>query len=81
MGNRLQRLRKAAGLSQSKLAKRSGIPLPTLQQWEQGRRTPLLDAAAKVAVAIGCTLDELAGIGPATEDEPAPKKTTRRKES
>jgi transcriptional regulator with XRE-family HTH domain len=62
MGTRLQRLRKAAGLSQSQLARRSGIPLPTLRGWEQGRATPLLDAAARLAVALGCDLNELAGI-------------------
>jgi transcriptional regulator with XRE-family HTH domain len=62
MGKRFKRLREAAGMSQSALAKACGIPLRSYQQWEQGRRTPLLDAAARVAVALGCTLDELAGI-------------------
>ena len=61
MGERLQKLRKAAGLSQAALAKAAGVPLGTLRGWEYGRRTPLLDAAAKLADALGCTLDELAG--------------------
>lgn len=61
MGKRLQTLRLARGLSQSQLAKVAGVPLGTLQGWERGRRTPLLDAAAKLADALGCTLDELAG--------------------
>jgi transcriptional regulator with XRE-family HTH domain len=62
MGTRLQRLRKAAGLSQSQLARAAGVPLGSLQQWEQGRRTPLLDAAARIAVALQCSIDDLAGI-------------------
>jgi DNA-binding XRE family transcriptional regulator len=64
MGKRFKRLREAAGMSQSALAKACGIPLRSYQQWEQGRRTPLLDAAARVAQALGVSLDELAGIEP-----------------
>ncbi len=64
MGARFKRLREAAGMSQSELAKASGVPLRSYQQWEQGRRTPLLDAAAKVAEALGVSVDELAGVKP-----------------
>jgi transcriptional regulator with XRE-family HTH domain len=62
MGQRFKTLREAAGLSQAALARVSGVPLRSYQQWEQGRRTPLLDAAARVAVALGVSLDDLAGI-------------------
>ena len=55
-------LRQQRGLSQAKLAAEAGIPVGTLRCWEYGRRTPLLDAAARVALALGVTLDELAGI-------------------
>jgi transcriptional regulator with XRE-family HTH domain len=65
MGERLQRLRRAQGLSQSELAEAAGVPVGTLRGWEYGRRTPLLDAAARLADALGCTLDELAGRGAA----------------
>jgi transcriptional regulator with XRE-family HTH domain len=66
MGERFKRLREAAGLSQSELARASGVPLKSYQQWEQGRRTPLLDAAARVARALKVPLDELApGESPA----------------
>jgi XRE family transcriptional regulator, regulator of sulfur utilization len=61
VGERLRRLRQARGLSQSELAKAAGVPVGTLRGWEYGRRTPLLDAAARLADALGCTLDELAG--------------------
>ncbi len=63
MGTRFKRLREAAGMSQSELAITSGVPLRSYQQWEQGRRTPLLDAAARIAEALDVSLDELAGIG------------------
>jgi transcriptional regulator with XRE-family HTH domain len=65
MGERLAALRRAAGLSQTQLAAAAGVPVGSLRQWEHGRRTPLLDAAARLAVAMGCSLDELAGIEPA----------------
>jgi transcriptional regulator with XRE-family HTH domain len=61
-GERLQRLRKAAGLSQPGLAKAAGVPAATIRNWEQGRRGPLLENAAKLAVALGVSLDELAGL-------------------
>jgi transcriptional regulator with XRE-family HTH domain len=61
MATRLKRLRQQAGLSQAALAKAAGVPLGTLRGWEYARRTPLLDAAARLADALGCTLDELAG--------------------
>jgi transcriptional regulator with XRE-family HTH domain len=60
MGERLQRLRQAAGLSQPQLAEAAGVPVGTLRNWEQGRRVPLLDTAACVAGALGVSLDELA---------------------
>lgn len=64
MGVRLKKLRNERGLSQAKLAELSGIPKGTLLQWEYGMRTPLLDAAVKLADALGITLDELAGREP-----------------
>jgi transcriptional regulator with XRE-family HTH domain len=64
-------LRLAAGLSQSKLAGKSGVPIGTLRNWEQDRRVPLLDTAARVAQALGVTLDLLAGLGPEPEPPPA----------
>jgi transcriptional regulator with XRE-family HTH domain len=60
----LKRLREAAGMTQAALAEAAGVPLRTYQTWEQGVRTPLIDAAAKVAQALDVSLDELAGIGP-----------------
>jgi len=64
MGVRLRKLRQERGLSQAQLARLSGIPKGTLLQWEYGLRTPLLDAAVKLADALEITLDELAGREP-----------------
>jgi transcriptional regulator with XRE-family HTH domain len=64
MGERLKRLREAAGLSQVKLAKAAGVSPRALQNWEYGKRTFDFEAAVKLSQALGCTLDELAGIEP-----------------
>jgi transcriptional regulator with XRE-family HTH domain len=55
------------------LAEASGVPIGTLRGWEYGRRTPLIDAALRVAEALGVSLDELAG-----RDEPPPAKKTKK---
>jgi transcriptional regulator with XRE-family HTH domain len=65
MGERLQKARRAKGLSQPQLAAAAGVPVGSLRQWEQGRREPLLSAAARVASALGISLDALAGVVPA----------------
>lgn len=76
MGQKLQELRQAAGLSQSQLASAAGVPVGTLKNWEQGRRMPMFDAAYRLAKAMNITLDELAGrvfeVVPSTE--PTPRK-------
>jgi transcriptional regulator with XRE-family HTH domain len=64
MGERLQELRQAAGLSQTQLAKAARVPVGTLRGWEQGRRTPLLHSAARLATAMGCTVGQIAGTEP-----------------
>jgi transcriptional regulator with XRE-family HTH domain len=72
MGNRLKSLRRGAGLTQPQLAEAAGVPLWTLRAWEQARRTPLFDAAVKLADALGVSLDELAG-----RPTPAPRKKSK----
>ncbi len=60
MGEKLQRLRDAAGLSQAALARAVGVPVTTLRNWEQDRRMPRLDTAAVLARELGVSLDQLA---------------------
>jgi transcriptional regulator with XRE-family HTH domain len=67
MGNRIQRLRQEAGLSQAQLARAAGIPPGTLKNWEQNLRVPGLRHAVKLALALRTSLDNLAGMN---EDPP-----------
>ncbi len=67
MGERLKRLRQAAGMSQPQLALAAGVPVGTLREWEQGRRLPSLRGFIAVARGLGVSLDELAGIDAATK--------------
>ena len=69
MGQRLQSLRQAANMSQPDLARAANVPLATLRNWEQDRRVMRLDVAARVAKALGVTLDELAAARPGVEEE------------
>ncbi len=62
-GKNLQALRKKAGLSQSGLAQAAGLPVGSIQNWELDRYLPRIDAAAKLARALGVSLDELAEFG------------------
>jgi transcriptional regulator with XRE-family HTH domain len=76
MGQRLKRFREAAGLSQPALAQAARVPVGSLRNWEYGIRQPRLDAAARLARALGITLDELASAEapPAGQGGPEPKK-------
>jgi transcriptional regulator with XRE-family HTH domain len=67
---RLRELREKAGLTQAQLAQRAGLHLSAVTRFEHGRREPSLASAAKLAAALGVTVDEL--IRPATR--PAPKR-------
>ena len=40
ISDKIKELRKGTGLSQSKFAAKFGIPVRTLQQWEQGISAP-----------------------------------------
>ena len=40
ISDRIKELRKKSGLSQSKFSAKFGIPVRTLQQWEQGISAP-----------------------------------------
>jgi transcriptional regulator with XRE-family HTH domain len=75
MGERFQRLREEARLTQAEAAERSGIPLGTLRHWEQGGRLPRLDHAMKLARALGVDMNTLTGF-----DEPEAEKSKRRGE-
>jgi transcriptional regulator with XRE-family HTH domain len=73
-GQRLKRLRQAAGLSQAKLARAAGVPHGSLRNWEYDLREPLVSTAAKLARALGITVDALVENGQPTEEKPKRKR-------
>jgi transcriptional regulator with XRE-family HTH domain len=56
---RLKELRTKAGMTQPELATRSGLSKGGIADLEQGRREPSLATAAKLAGALGVTIDAL----------------------
>lgn len=64
-GRRLRDARRAAGLSQSALEKRSGVPKTTLSRYENERILPSLHTLEGLASALGVTTGSLLGDGQA----------------
>jgi transcriptional regulator with XRE-family HTH domain len=56
---RLQVLREAAGLSQSELARKSGIPQQRISSYERGIRAPKLPSALALCQTLKCQLRDL----------------------
>ncbi len=50
------------GWTQDDLARESGVAANTIARYESGRNMPSLDVAVKMARALGCSVDELAGL-------------------
>jgi transcriptional regulator with XRE-family HTH domain len=61
-GSKLRRLRVKKELSQSELADLSGVPLKTLQKYEQGT-TPLdgakLNTICNLCIALNCKIEDI----------------------
>lgn len=58
--NNIKKMRLAVGLSQSKLAEKSGVSIKTIQNWESERRTPRdVYELYKLSVALGCAIEDL----------------------
>ena len=57
--NRIREYRIAKGLSQTELARLSGVARPNLNRIELGKATPMLSSAVKISETLGATLDEL----------------------
>jgi transcriptional regulator with XRE-family HTH domain len=58
-GSTLRRLREAVGLSQAELAERAGISVDSIQNWEQGRSSPRLEALPVLATALNVDVASL----------------------
>lgn len=61
MASNLKRLRQQAGLSQSQLAERGGVSRQLVGTVESGRSVPAVDAAIRLAAALGTTVEALFG--------------------
>src|SRR3954468_6801047 len=60
-GEIIRRLRQEAGMSQAGLAAAVGINTRQINRYESGEQQPALGIAQRLAIALGVTLDELAG--------------------
>jgi transcriptional regulator with XRE-family HTH domain len=70
IGERLGRLRRAAGLTQEALAEEVGIQPHGLSRIEQGHRMPSISTLAALAEGVGVTLADLVAV---EKDVPEPK--------
>jgi len=61
-GERLTLVRKKRKVSQDELAKRLGVHAPIIGRYERGEVKPSIEVAAKIADALGVSLDFLAGL-------------------
>lgn len=57
----LQKMREAAGLSQTDVAKTLRVDVSTVGHWEAGDAMPRAAKLPKLADLFGCTIDELFG--------------------
>ncbi|MGI6537796.1 MAG: helix-turn-helix transcriptional regulator [Caldicoprobacterales bacterium] len=56
---KIKERRMEAYMSQTDLAKKTGIDPGQISQYETGKRLPRIEAAWKIAKAIGCHIDDL----------------------
>ncbi len=59
---RLTETRQAAKLNYKELSEKSGVTSTAISYYEKGTKAPTLESAAKIAVALGVSLDWLCGI-------------------
>ncbi len=58
--SKIKEQREAAGMTRVELARESGVPLRTLEEWEAGRRLPRdVYQLAQVARALTCAIEDL----------------------
>ena len=59
LGQAIREQRQAAGLSQGRVAQKVGYNLRTIQRWEDGETMKARDKLDGIALAIGCSENEL----------------------
>src|SRR4051794_35417525 len=73
LAEKLRQLREGAGLTQEKLAERSGINLWTIRGYEQGRREPNWKGIICLASGLGVAVETFADCEEASEQAPRPR--------
>lgn len=66
MGEIISRLRRSAGITQTKLAAMMGVNQTAVSQWERDAVRPATDKLPALAAALGCRIDELFADNPAS---------------
>ena len=61
MVTNLRRLRMASGMTQQELAEAANVPRICIARYEAGKYEPGMKNAGRLAVALGCRLDDLIG--------------------
>ena len=74
----LREARERAGLTQQALAERTGLPLRSIQNWEQGHRVPRLPVLLALARALDARPERLL-LALAEEQGPTNKRKGKRK--
>jgi len=73
LGERLQRLRASAGLTQTQVADMANVPISSLRNWETDHREPGFRAAVQLAKALGVAVEVLAETTPKDEADKVPR--------
>ncbi len=72
-GRHLASLREAAGLTQTQLADKLGVPQSNIAFWERSEKPPRGEILPTLAAALGVSADTLLGVTPPKPARPAPK--------
>ena len=65
MENRLRKLRKINGLTQTRLAQKANVPRSVIARYETGRTELSMKSLTKLAHALDCSMDDIAKGGQA----------------
>jgi len=76
---RLRELRLEKGWSQDKLAKEAGLTTVGYGDIERGNGTPLVSSLARIAAALGCTLNDILPMNGLAPKKPASGRKSGRK--
>ena len=78
MAQRLAELRKEHGYSQDELAEQIGVSRQAISKWERAESSPDTDNLVALAKLYQTSLDDLAGLAGAADNEPSPPNTRNR---